>query len=143
MATIKFTDEWNRPLKWNLTKEKIAAAQHKERSYRLVDGNGLYIDMAALPSTRKTWRVRFHLGNKPRIFTIGPYPLIPITQARYIAVTVRQQARRGIDPVKVKQQSLSCKLRETYEELPQLTTPPAPEKPAFKSPLESLVKRKK
>ncbi|MFP1484038.1 Arm DNA-binding domain-containing protein [Escherichia coli] len=81
-----------RPLKWNLTKEKIAAAPHKERSYRLVDGNGLYIDMAASPSTRMPG-VRFHFGNKPRIFTLGPYPLIPITQARYIAVTVRQQAR--------------------------------------------------
>ncbi|EKT0164496.1 integrase arm-type DNA-binding domain-containing protein [Escherichia coli] len=143
MAITKFTDEWNRPLKWNLTKEKIAKAQHKERSYRLVDGNGLYIDMAALPSTRKTWRVRFHFGNKPRIFTLGPYPLIPITQARYISITVRQQARRGIDPVKVKQRGASYKFREVYEELPELTPPPAPEKPAFKSPLESLVKRKK
>ncbi len=141
MATIKFTDEWNRPLKWNLTKEKIAAAQHKERSYRLVDGNGLYIDMQ--PNGKKTWRVRFHMNNRPRIFTIGPYPLIPITQARYIAVTVRQQARRGIDPVKVKQRGASYKFREVYEELPDLTPPPAPEKPAFKSPLESLVKRKK
>lgn len=141
MAISKFTDKWGRPLKWELTKEKIAAAIHKDKSYRLVDGNGLYIDMQ--PNGKKTWRVRFHLDNKPRIFTIGPYPLIPITQARYIAVTVRQQARRGIDPVKVKQQSLSCKFRETYEELPELTPPPAPEKPAFKSPLESLVKRKK
>ncbi len=141
MAITKFTDEWNRPLKWNLTKEKIAAAPHKERSYRLVDGNGLFIDMQ--PNGKKTWRVRFHMNNRPRLFTIGPYPLIPITQARYIAVTVRQQARRGIDPVKVKQRGVSYKFREVYEELPELTPPPAPEKPAFKSPLESLVKRKK
>ncbi|EHP9914046.1 integrase arm-type DNA-binding domain-containing protein [Escherichia coli] len=142
MAITKFTDEWNRPLKWNLTKEKIAAAQHKnDKSYRLVDGNGLFIDMQ--PNGKKTWRVRFHMNNRPRLFTIGPYPLIPITQARYIAVTVRQQARRGIDPVKVKQRGASYKFREVYEELPELTPPPAPEKPAFKSPLESLVKRKK
>lgn len=142
MAITKFTDEWGRPLKWNLTKEKIAAAQHKnDKSYRLVDGNGLFIDMQ--PNGKKTWRVRFHMNNRPRLFTIGPYPLIPITQARYIAVTVRQQARRGIDPVKVKQRGASYKFREVYEELPELTPPPAPEKPAFKSPLESLVKRKK
>ncbi|EHR0737804.1 integrase arm-type DNA-binding domain-containing protein [Escherichia coli] len=142
MAITKFTDEWGRPLKWNLTKEKIAASQHKnDKSYRLVDGNGLFIDMQ--PNGKKTWRVRFHMNNRPRLFTIGPYPLIPITQARYIAVTVRQQARRGIDPVKVKQRGASYKFREVYEELPELTPPPAPEKPAFKSPLESLVKRKK
>lgn len=138
MAIAEFTDEVGRPLFWNLSDEKIAAAQHKEKGYRLVDGNGLYIDMQ--PNGKKTWRVRFHLDNKPRIFTIGPYPLIPITQARYIAVMVRQQARRGIDPVKVKHQSVGCKFCETFEELPQLTTPPAPEKPAFKSPLESLIK---
>lgn len=141
MANKEFTDEMGRPLFWNLTDEKIAAARHREKSYRLVDANGLYIDMQ--PNGKKTWRVRFHMNNKPRIFTIGPYPLIPITQARYISITVRQQARRGIDPVKVKQRGASYKFREVYEELPELTPPPAPEKPAFKSPLESLVKRKK
>jgi len=80
-----------------LTELKIKRAKPKEKLYKLFDGNGLYLEIK--PNGKKTWRVKYRFNNKEKTYTIGEYPIIPLTQARGIAQEVKNKVLQGIDPV--------------------------------------------
>ena len=80
-----------------LTELKIKRAKPKEKLYKLFDGNGLYLEIK--PNGKKTWRVKYRFNNKEKTYTIGEYPIIPLTQARGITQEVKNKVLQGIDPV--------------------------------------------
>lgn len=65
---------------------KCKGAKPKEKSYKLFDGGGLYLEV--LTSGKKLWRLKYHyLGTEKRI-SFGPYPTVSLAKAREEAKTL-------------------------------------------------------
>lgn len=83
-----------------LTVKQIDAAKPKEKPYRLLDSNGLYLYIP--PSGKKVWQLRFKLAGKEKILTVGKYPYMTLQEARDKAYEARKGLSEGVDPVKAK-----------------------------------------
>ncbi|KHS49829.1 tyrosine-type recombinase/integrase [Hafnia paralvei] len=86
-----------------LTVKQIEAAKPKDKPYRLLDSNGLYLYIPV--SGKKVWQLRFKLDGKEKILTVGKYPLMSLQEARDKAYLARKDITDGIDPVKSKKKS--------------------------------------
>ncbi|EFK8607956.1 DUF4102 domain-containing protein [Escherichia coli] len=86
-----------------LTVKQIEAAKPKEKPYRLLDGNGLYLYVPV--SGKKVWQLRYKIDGKEKILTVGKYPLMTLQEARDKAWTARKDISVGIDPVQAKKAS--------------------------------------
>ncbi|HAX4180000.1 TPA: tyrosine-type recombinase/integrase [Escherichia coli] len=106
-----------------LTVKQIEAAKPKEKPYRLLDGNGLYLYVPV--SGKKVWQLRYKIDGKEKILTVGKYPLMTLQEARDKAWTARKDISVGIDPVKAKKtssnnNSFSAIYKEWYEHKKQV-----------------------
>ncbi|HHG2685147.1 TPA: tyrosine-type recombinase/integrase [Escherichia coli] len=86
-----------------LTVKQIEAAKPKDKPYRLLDSNGLYLYIPA--SGKKVWQLRFKLDGKEKILTVGKYPLVSLQEARDKAYQARKDVADGIDPVRTKKRN--------------------------------------
>lgn len=68
---------------------------------KLFDGGGLFLHLPA--SGYPAWRVKYRLGDKERVYTIGAYPQISLQDARIELAKIREQVKRGHDPVQQRQ----------------------------------------
>ncbi len=73
----------------------------KEKSYKLADGGGLYLEV--MPTGSKLWRMKFKQtnGNESRL-AFGSYPEITLLEARNKRIAARKQLAGGIDPAQAK-----------------------------------------
>ncbi len=106
-----------------LTVKQIEAAKPKEKPYRLLDGNGLYLYVPV--SGKKVWQLRYKIDGKEKILTVGKYPLMTLQEARDKAWIARKDISVGIDPVKAKKassnnNSFSAIYKEWYEHKKQV-----------------------
>lgn len=106
-----------------LTVKQIEAAKPKEKPYRLLDGNGLYLYVPV--SGKKVWQLRYKIDGKEKILTVGKYPLMTLQEARDKAWTARKDISVGIVPVKAKKassnnNSFSAIYKEWYEHKKQV-----------------------
>lgn len=83
-----------------LTVKQIEAAKPKDKPYRLLDANGLYLYVPV--SGKKVWQLRYKLAGKEKVLTVGKYPLMPLQEAREKAFEARKGISDGIDPVQSK-----------------------------------------
>ncbi len=83
-----------------LTIKQIDAAKPKEKPYRLLDSNGLYLYVPV--SGNKVWQLRYKLDGKEKVLTVGKYPLMSLQEARDKAWIARKEVSTGIDPVKAR-----------------------------------------
>lgn len=88
-----------------LTVKQIEAAKPKERPYRLLDSNGLYLYVPV--SGRKVWQMRYKIDGKEKVLTVGKYPLMSLQEARDKAWSARKEVSDGVDPVKAKKQAVA------------------------------------
>lgn len=79
-----------------LTDTAIRTAKPKEKSYKLADGGGLYIEVA--PGGGKWWRLKYRFEGKEKRISLGVYPAVPLKEARLRALAAKAQLSRGIDP---------------------------------------------
>ncbi|MFV9375151.1 tyrosine-type recombinase/integrase [Citrobacter portucalensis] len=87
-----------------LTIKQIDAAKPKDKPYRLLDSNGLYL---YVPVTgKKVWQLRYKLDGKEKVLTVGKYPLMSLQEARDKAWLAKKDVSVGVDPVKAKKQSV-------------------------------------
>lgn len=101
-----------------LTNTTIHSAKPKEKSYKLFDGDGLYIEIT--PRGNKYWRLKYrHLGKEKRL-AIGVYPEISLKQARDARLRARELLGKGIDPSQYKQQQKAVKLAEAQNSFQSL-----------------------
>lgn len=63
-----------------LTELRVKNARPAEKIYKLNDGEGLYL--VVKPTGYKVWRFRYTLNGIKKEITIGPYPVISLTEAR-------------------------------------------------------------
>lgn len=68
-----------------------------ERGKKLADGGGLHLFIT--PAGGATWRIKYRIEGKEKIYSIGPYPLITLAAARVELGEVKGLLREGKDPV--------------------------------------------
>ena len=82
-----------------LTDRQVLEASPAEKTRKLSDGDGLYIEIS--PTGTKTWRMKFvdASGKETRI-TFGNYPKVSLDLARSQRAVVRKILKDGLDPRK-------------------------------------------
>lgn len=80
-----------------LTDVAIRRAKPKEKSYKLADGRGLYLEV--MPSGSKKWRLKYRRpdGRENRL-SFGAYPEVSLAGARERATAARAIIAEGRDP---------------------------------------------
>ena len=83
----------------SLTEMQVRNAKPREKPYKLFDGGGLYLEVAA--SGSRIWRLKFRQADgKENRLTFGPYPEITLQEAREKRLEARRLMLKGIDPAK-------------------------------------------
>jgi integrase len=81
-----------------LTDKAVKAFVAKaERGKKLADGGGLHLFIT--PAGGTTWRIKYRIDNKEKIYSIGPYPIVTLAAARVELNEVKSLLLEGRDPV--------------------------------------------
>lgn len=83
-----------------LSDAKVRNARPRETEYRLFDGGGLFLLVTT--SGGKYWHFKYRFEGKEKRISFGPYPEIPLDEARAKRAEARRQIVNGIDPGAVK-----------------------------------------
>ena len=90
------------------------AVRRARRQGRYADGRGLYLQINQ--SGAKSWLFRFGRHGRERWAGLGPYPDIPLVEARQKALECRRTLLNGVDPIEAKRAArLTAKLEEARE----------------------------
>ena len=84
----------------SLTIVAINNAKPKDKTYRLYDEKGLYLEVTKAGG--KLWRLKYRFGGKEKRLAIGPYPEISLKDARAARDAARAQLAAGTDPSEYK-----------------------------------------
>ena len=84
-----------------LTNTAVSNAKAKDKSYKLSDNGGLYLQVN--PSGYRCWKYDYRLYGKRGTYTIGPYPDISLKQAREQHKEAREKVALGEPPITIKQ----------------------------------------
>jgi hypothetical protein len=79
----------------------FAAKPGAAKKKKLFDGLGLFVTVT--PAGSAVWRLKYRLGGKDRIYSIGTYPEIGLADARRERDAARALIRDGLDPVQERQ----------------------------------------
>lgn len=80
-----------------LTDTKIKTLRPKDKTYRILDADRLYIEVR--PTGVKIWRLKFVLNGKESSMSLGEYPLMTLAEARTAREEARTKLSKGINPV--------------------------------------------
>ena len=70
---------------------------------KLSDQFGMYLFLS--PAGGKYWRLKYKLGGREKVLSIGEYPLLTLTQARDARDAAKKLIAKGDDPSIIKKQS--------------------------------------
>lgn len=79
-----------------LTDVAVRTAKPKEKTYRLADGAGMYLELS--PAGGKWWRLKYRFGGKEKRISLGTYPDISLKEARDRRDEARKLLASGVDP---------------------------------------------
>jgi integrase len=74
----------------------VRMAKPRPKSYRLSDGQGLYVEIAVNGS--KYWRMKYRFGGKEKRLAFGVYPVVTLAMAREDALAAHRLLHDGVDP---------------------------------------------
>jgi len=95
-----------------LTDSAIKTAKPREKSYKLSDAQGLYLEIT--PNGSKLWRLKYRVAGKEKKLAFGAYPAITLSQARQRRDEARQLLAEGTDP---SEQKKAAKVAQKVEGL--------------------------
>lgn len=102
-----------------LTEVQVRNAKPRDRTYKIFDGGGLYLEVATTGS--RIWRLKFCQSNgKENRLTFGPYPEITLQDAREMRLQARRLIVKGVDPAQQRNESkrlAADKLANTFEKI--------------------------
>jgi hypothetical protein len=94
-----------------LTDLKVKSAKPREKTYKLSDGGGLYLEITPVGS--KLWRMGYTQANgKKTRLALGTYPVVTLAGAREKRLTVKRQIDAGTDPAQARR---AAKQQRTIE----------------------------
>jgi integrase len=79
-----------------LSEARIRRARPKQRPYKLRDGGGLYLLIT--PTDAKQWRLRYVIGGRESMLSLGTYPATSLKAARAKRTELRAAVEAGKDP---------------------------------------------
>jgi hypothetical protein len=85
-----------------LTDTAIRSAKPREKTYKLSDEKGLYLQVA--PNASKLWRLKYRFASKEKKLALGSYPEVTLAQARDRQIDARRLLANGVDPSEHKKQ---------------------------------------
>lgn len=94
-----------------LTDTAIRNAKPAGKPFKLFDTQGLFL--LVNPSGGKWWRLKYRLGGKEKLFSLGTYPQVSLAEARERRDKARKLVEQGIDPAFAKQQEKAAALAES------------------------------
>ncbi len=97
---------------------KCKNAKPKEKSYKLADEKGLYLEI--MPNGSKYWRHKYRFNKKEKRIAYGVYPEVTLAEAREKRDISRKLLEQNIDPVSHKQEQKHLALlnaENTFEPL--------------------------
>ena len=74
----------------------VNKSKPQEKTYRVFDGFGLYLEVR--PNGSKYWRLKYRYLKKEKVFAIGVYPAVSLKAARDSAYSARKLLGQNIDP---------------------------------------------
>ncbi|MDL1965672.1 MAG: tyrosine-type recombinase/integrase [Candidatus Desulfofervidus auxilii] len=95
-----------------LTDTKIRNLKPKEKSYKVFDGGGLYLEVT--PSGSKLWRYKYRYQGKSKTLALGKYPIVSLAEERRKHLEAKKMLSQGLDPSVVKRQQ-KIKATKTFE----------------------------
>lgn len=84
-----------------LTDTKVKNAKPLEKEYKLTDGFGMFLRVT--PKGSKYWQMAYRFEGKQKLFSIGVYPAVSLSDARQRRDEARRLLAQGIDPNAKKQ----------------------------------------
>ncbi len=80
-----------------LTDVKIKNSKSTDKSYKLFDGGGLYLEVT--PGGGKLWRMKANSHGKETRLSFGSYPAVSLADARKKRQAVQERKSQGVDVV--------------------------------------------
>jgi integrase len=92
-------------------------ARPGQRLKKLSDGGGLQLWIQ--PTGSRQWRLAYRFGGKQRLLALGPYPLLPLADARQRRDEAKRLLSDGIDPSEAKKQAkrAQAESRDTFRSI--------------------------
>jgi integrase len=79
-----------------LTDTRVRNAKPTEKTQRLYDSGGLYLEIPVTGG--KLWRVKFRFGGKEKRLALGSYPAVTLADARHGRDDAKVLLSKGVDP---------------------------------------------
>lgn len=86
-----------------LTDRAVKQAKATEKAYKLPDEKGLFL--LVHPNGSKYWRLKYRLLGKEKLYALGVYPQVGVSEAREKRDAARKLIAEGLDPVDRKRQA--------------------------------------
>jgi integrase len=79
-----------------LTDVTVRTAKPRDKTYKLSDSGGLYLEVT--PAGGKRWRWKYRVGGREKLLSMGVYPDVPLAAARARRDDARKLLANGVDP---------------------------------------------
>ncbi len=86
-----------------LSATAVKTAKPKDKTIRMADGGGLYLEIR--PTGSKYWRMKYRFAGKEKLLAIGTYPDVTLAEARKVRDRAKEQLAEDVDPSMAKQVS--------------------------------------
>jgi hypothetical protein len=98
-----------------LTHSLVVKATPRDKTYRLFDSDGLYLEVA--PSGGKWWRIKYQFERREKRLSLGVFPMVGLQAARLRCIESRAQVAAGVDPSALRKAAKlrQAPLNETFE----------------------------
>ncbi len=98
-----------------LTDIKIRQAKPGQKSIKLPDGAGLYLEIK--PNGSKLWRYRYKIDGKENLYAVGEYPQLSLQDARKSREEARELVKQGLHPSHVRKSQKDKQIGENANTL--------------------------
>jgi integrase len=95
-----------------LTDTAIRNAKPKDKPYKLADEKGLFL--LVNPNGSRWWRLKFRIGGKEKLLSLGVYPAVSLKEARDKRDEARKLIAQGVDPCAQRKATRAAEA-ETFE----------------------------
>lgn len=90
-----------------LTDLDCRRAKGRDAPYKLSDAHSLVLYVA--PSGCRSWRWKYRIAGKAKLFTFGSYPSVSLARARELRENVARALREGVDPAVERRQRAAAR----------------------------------
>jgi hypothetical protein len=98
----------------SLTQSQVVKTAARDKTYRLFDSLGLYLEVAPAG-----WRLKYQFERREKRLSLGVFPAVSLPAARVRCIELRAQIAAGVDPSAVRKASKQHRtpLNQTFESI--------------------------